>query len=86
MFYFCIGQYLTKSRLLLQKLALEKENLPFGDEIYIAKRCELECYITLLIKYIDLVDRRILKEETIAHKEKMMSVFETYTPLNKKLS
>ena len=33
----------------------------------------------LLAKHIDLVDRRILKGETIPHAEKMMSIFETYT-------
>lgn len=39
----------------------------------------MEHYIQLLIKHIDLVDRRILKGETIPHEEKMMSIFETYT-------
>jgi hypothetical protein len=33
----------------------------------------------LLNKHIDLVDRRILKGESIPHAEKMMSVFEDYT-------
>jgi len=71
--------YLTKNRLLLQKLALEKENLPFVDELDLVKHYELDYYMELLAKHIDLVDRRILKGESIPHAEKMMSIFETYT-------
>jgi len=33
----------------------------------------------LLSKHIDLVERRIIKGETIPQSEKMMSIFETYT-------
>lgn len=36
-------------------------------------------YKRLLIKHIDLVDRRILQGEEIPHEEKMFSVFERYT-------
>lgn len=36
-------------------------------------------YKSLLIKHIDLVDRRILQGEKIPHHEKMFSVFERYT-------
>ena len=71
--------YLSQSRLLLQKLILEKKNLPLIDEIDLVKHYELEYYIPLFIKHIDLVDRRILKGETIPHSEKMTSIFETYT-------
>ncbi len=35
-------------------------------------------------KHIDLVERRILKGETIPHAEKMFSIFETYTQWVKK--
>lgn len=71
--------YLSQSRLLLQKLILEKNNLPVFDEKDLVKYFELEHYMRLFVKHIDLVDRRILKGETIAHAEKMMSIFETYT-------
>jgi hypothetical protein len=71
--------YLSKNRLLLQKLTSEKSNLPLFDEIDLAKHIELEHYIGLLIKHIDLVDRRILQGEVIPHSEKMMSIFEPYT-------
>jgi hypothetical protein len=71
--------YLEKCRLLLQKFLLEKRNLPLNDEIDLAKHCCLDYYIELFIKHINLVDRRILKGETIPHAEKMMSIFEPYT-------
>jgi hypothetical protein len=71
--------YLAKSRLLLNKLLLEKEKLPINDTVDLAKGCALDNYIQLLIKHVDLVDRRILKGETIPHDEKMMSIFEDYT-------
>jgi hypothetical protein len=71
--------YLSKNRLLLQKLVLEKDNLPFNDEKDLVKHYFLEYYMQLLVKHIDLLDRRILKGETIPHAEKMMSIFEFYT-------
>jgi hypothetical protein len=71
--------YLEKNRLLLNKLMLEKNNLPIEKNIDLAKYYALEDYIKLLIKHIDLVDRRILQGETIPHEQKMMSIFEDYT-------
>ncbi len=71
--------YLEKAHLLLSKLNLERQNFPFEDIANIAEHYNLERYISLLIKHIDLVDRRILKGETIPHHEKMMSIFETCT-------
>jgi hypothetical protein len=71
--------YLSKNLLLLQKLILEKHNFPLGDERDLAKHYELEHYIRLLIKHIDLGERRSLQGEIIPHEEKMFSRFETYT-------
>jgi len=71
--------YLSKNRLLLNKLVLENQNFPVCDTYDLSKHIELESYMKLLVKHIDLVERRILKGETIAHEEKMMSIFETYT-------
>jgi hypothetical protein len=71
--------YLDKTRLLLQKLVLEKNNFPVNSEADLVKQYALEYYMQLFVKHIDLVDRRILKGETIPHAEKMMSIFETYT-------
>lgn len=40
---------------------------------------ELEYYEKMLIKHIGLVERRLLKGQTIPHKEKMFSLFEPHT-------
>lgn len=40
---------------------------------------ELQHYVKLLEKHIDLVDRRILKGEKIPHSEKLFSIFEEHT-------
>jgi len=44
----------------------------------------IEHFVPLMEKHIQLVDRRILKGETIPHEEKLFSVFETYTEWVKK--
>jgi hypothetical protein len=71
--------YIEKSRLLVQKISLEKGGFPFGDIKDVAQHMALEEYMRLLIKHIDLVERRIIKGEKIPHAEKMMSIFEDYT-------
>ena len=71
--------YIEKSRLLVQKISMEKGGFPFGDIKDVAQHIALEEYLRLLIKHIDLVERRIIKGETIPHAEKMMSIFEDYT-------
>ena len=73
------GLYLEKNRLLLQKLMVDKDRLPLKSERDLVQHCLLEYYMQLLVKHIDLVDRRILQGETIPHAEKMMSIFESYT-------
>jgi hypothetical protein len=75
----CAQKYLIKARLLLKKLEEEKPRLPITDLVDLALILTLEHFMKLLEKHIDLVERRILKGETIPHKEKMFSVFETYT-------
>lgn len=72
-------KYLNKARLLLKKLEEEKPKFPITDMGDLALIITLEHFMKLLEKHIDLVDRRILKDETIPHEEKMFSVFETYT-------
>jgi hypothetical protein len=74
-----VSSYLTKSRLLVAKLDLEKDNFPLVDESDLIAICALEGYMELTVKHIDLLERRIMKGETIPHAEKMMSIFETYT-------
>jgi IS5 family transposase len=39
----------------------------------------LDHYKKLIIKHIDLLDRRIIQGEKIPHEEKLFSIFEPYT-------
>jgi hypothetical protein len=71
--------YLDTARLFLDKLKKEKPNLPLGDTRDFELHLELEYYQSMLEKHIDLVERRIIKGETIPHGEKLFSIFETYT-------
>jgi len=73
------SEYLKKARLLLGKIGIEKKDLPLEDEADLVLHVELDRYTDLLYKHIDLVDRRLVQEETIPHCEKMFSIFEQYT-------
>jgi hypothetical protein len=74
-----VENYLKKSKLLLSKISFEKVSFPINDNTDLGTIISLEQYIQLLIKHIDLVERRIIKGETIPHEEKMFSIFEPYT-------
>lgn len=71
--------YLTKAKALLEKLERDKCNFPKEDIADFVIVVELEKFMHLLEKHIDLLERRIIKGETIEHKEKMFSIFEQYT-------
>ena len=73
------ADYLYTARLFLDKLQKEKTNLPLGDAQDLVLQLELEYYQSMLEKHIDLVERRIIKGESIPHEEKLFSIFETYT-------
>jgi hypothetical protein len=45
---------------------------------------QLDYFHLMLIKHIDLVERRLIAGETIAHEEKVFSLFEPHTELIKK--
>lgn len=77
-------KYATKSYLDLTQ-TLDKKIAEF---ITIFKPCstqqtlkvlELEYYKLMLTKHIDLVERRLLRGETVPHSEKMFSLFEPHT-------
>lgn len=72
-------KYLTKAKALYNKLEKSKSEYPqeeFADKVIII---ELEQFMELLNKHIDLVERRIIKKEKIPHGEKIFSIFEQYT-------
>lgn len=74
-----VGDYLKKAKLFSQKIRKEKGNLPVLDEMDIAFHYNLDYYLQMLDKHIDLLERRIIKGEIIPHSEKIFSIFETYT-------
>lgn len=77
--------YLTRGRSLKvkarQSIMEGAEALSSGmlDVVQFALLQELQYYLTMLEKHIDLLDRRILKGETIPHSEKVFSIFEPHT-------
>lgn len=72
-------EYLVKARSLSNKLAKGKGDIPINTEKKLIWLLQLEVYLELLDKHIDLVERRIIKSEMIPHGEKIFSIFETYT-------
>ncbi len=76
----CVGIYVNTATELVNKLIDFLPLIPLNDDtqcwIY---KLQLEQYIILTIKHIDLLERRVIKGETIPHEEKMFSIFEQYT-------
>jgi hypothetical protein len=69
--------YLKTARLLLDKI--NKTNILSSDSTAEITLClQLKYYLQMLDKHIDLVDRRLLKGETIPHEEKLFSIFEPW--------
>lgn len=79
-----VMDYLIKSRLLSTKLTQAIVSLPIADERDLVQITSLEQFLALMNKHIDLLERRIIKGETIPHNEKIFSIFETYTEMIKK--
>lgn len=71
--------YTKKALLLVEKAKESMKTFPILTHADVKNYYELEKYIKFTIKHIDLVERRILKGETIPHEEKMFSIFETHT-------
>ena len=72
-----VRTYLSIVRMLHDKL--ENTELPIKDEMDIALHAGLFRYLEFLEKFIDQLDRRLLKGEKIPHEEKVFSIFEEYT-------
>lgn len=80
-----VKSYLQKSRQLAKKVALVTNGfLSNGSTKVIALLESLSYYEKMLLKHIDLVDRRLLKGEVIPHQEKVFSIFQDYTEFIKK--
>ena len=77
--YKATQKYLTKVKALFTKLEKSKNNLSQQDYADIVILMELERFMQLIQKHIDLLERRVIKEEIIPHEEKLFSIFEQYT-------
>ena len=77
-----VTSYLQMSKLLLNKSIIAIEILKKESSIdikFVSKLAELIYYKDMLVKHIDLVERRIIKDETIPASEKLVSIFESHT-------
>ena len=70
-------EYLAIAQTLSCKLNKIKQLTPVTLEEYILL-FDLDYYLEMLDKHIDLVERRLLKGEKIPHEEKLFSIFETW--------
>lgn len=77
-------KYVVKATALLLKLKNYKSEFEPSTLKHALILVALDRYMELLEKHIDLVDRRLIKGETIPHDEKMFSIFEEYTEWIKK--
>jgi len=48
------------------------------NPVEMVKKRELDYFIKMQKKHIDLVDRRLLQKQTIPHEEKLFSIFENH--------
>lgn len=74
-----VRSYLSKVRALQDKLERSKMVIPKEDVIDVLFHLELDRFMELLNKHIDLLERRLIKGEQIPHEEKVFSIFEDYT-------
>jgi len=78
-------EYVQDSYRFEQKLFEALESLPAPESIVeIVQRTSLDYFQSMLIKQMDLVERRWLREEKIPHAEKIFSLFEPHTEFIKK--
>jgi len=77
--------YLQDTRKLAKKVK-KVLNTPFATDSFkiFALLSSLTYYDKMLVKHIDLLDRRLLKGELIPHREKIFSIFQDYTEFIKK--
>ncbi len=76
-----IIKYLEKAYEIESKIDQSLKQLKMCDLSLLdhARLLEVHYFQEMLIKHIDLIDRRLLKEEKIPHDEKVFSLFEPYT-------
>ena len=80
------AEYLRLARKLSEKIKeFTEEYLPrITTRSQLAQMLSLEYYYDMLNKHIDLIERRIMKGETIPHADKLFSIFEPHVEWIKK--
>jgi IS5 family transposase len=79
------GTYVRDSYRFEEKVFTTIRALPVAqDPLEWARREQLDYFHTMMIKQLDLVERRLLRGERIAHQEKVFSLFEPHTEWVKK--
>jgi hypothetical protein len=76
---YAVENYLDIAGTLQKKVADLHTGLAPDTMAQNLKALELEYYLEMLVRHIDLVDRRLLKGEKIPHGEKLFSLFEPHT-------
>jgi transposase, IS5 family len=72
--------YVQESYRFEEKVFTSLQALPVPqDPLEWARREQLDYFHTMMIKQLDLVERRLLRGETIPHEEKIFSLFEPHT-------
>jgi len=73
--------YLETARNLSAKIKQNRSNLLLQGQspVSLGLLVSLDLYRDLVDKHIDLVERRLIKRETIPHQEKLFSIFEQHT-------
>jgi transposase, IS5 family len=71
--------YLNKAIALTNKVKEFLVSYPLETNKQLIRLIDLEYFVTMLDKHIDLVDRMLIKGEKIPQSEKLYSIFETYT-------
>lgn len=77
-------KYLIKARALDRKVGNNLDLYAPEDNTGMARLVQLQYFRQMLTKHIDLVERRLIKQEIIPHAEKVFSIFQTYTEMIKK--
>jgi len=79
------GEYVQDTYRFEQKLFEAMRSLPPAQNVVeFMQRSTLDYFHTLLVKQLDLVERRWLRAEKIPHEEKVFSLFEPHTEFIKK--
>jgi len=74
-----VENYINKAKLFEKKVTSESKLFQLKDNKDLSLQIELEYYLKMLNKHIDLLERRVLRKEIIPHEEKVFSIFEPYT-------